>query len=252
MVNDLALKVAVITGGSKGIGLATAKLFAEHGARVVITGRDRQALQQASETISGEVSWIQSDATSVGALEALYREVAKRYGKIDVLFANAGVGDTAAALEGITEDYFDNFVALNYKSVFFTVQKSVSYLADKASVILNASIAAFWGTEGNSVYASAKAAVANLAQSFAADLVSRGIRVNAISPGLIETPLSQRLTQGGHYEALCRIIPLGNRFGRPEEIASVVIFLASSASSYMTGQNLIVDGGLTSIFRVDQ
>jgi NAD(P)-dependent dehydrogenase (short-subunit alcohol dehydrogenase family) len=249
MLNEFALKVAVITGGSKGIGLATARLLAEHGARVVITGRDREALKRVSETISGEVSWVQSDATSVCALEELYAEVQRKYEKIDILFANAGVGDTAA-LRDITETYFDNLVALNYKSAFFTVQKSVAYLADKASVILNASIAAFLGAETNSVYASAKAAVVNLAQSFAADLVGRGIRVNAISPGFIETPLSLSLNKGDQYEKVCQIIPLGNRFGRPEEIASVVMFLASSASSYMTGQNLVVDGGLTSIYSI--
>ena len=181
-MGKLTNKVAVITGGSKGIGLETAKLFAQEGAKVVITGRDRDSLEKAKVSIPFEVLAVQGDVANLSDIDRLYSETADKYGKIDILFVNAGIAERVFVGE-VSEEVFDRISNVNYKGAYFTVQKSLPYLNDKASIVLNASIAALVGIDHHTVYSSTKAAVIQLAKTFSADLVSRGIRVNAISPG---------------------------------------------------------------------
>lgn len=238
-------KVVVVTGGSKGIGLATARAFANQGAKVVITGRTRSELAIAKEVISADVLCIQGDIANLKDLDHLFSKVNQTWGNIDVLFANAGVAERAW-IGDVTEEIFDRIVNINYKGTYFTVQKAVPYLNQGASVILNASIAALLAMDHHSIYSSTKAAVIQLAKTFAADLISRSIRVNCISPGYIKTPIWDQWLKDNpeKYRALCDDVPFEHRFGNAEEIANVVLFLASNASSYMTAQNLVVDGGL--------
>lgn len=249
-MEQLKNKVAVITGGSKGIGLATAQMFANEGAKVVITGRDVSSLNKAKENISGEILAIPCDTKNISEIEQSFRKINKHYGKIDVLFVNAGISQQAG-LNEVTEEIFDRMDNINYKGAYFTVQKSVPYLNDGASIILNASVAALIGVENHSVYASTKAAVVQLARSFATELAARNIRVNAISPGYIKTPIWGDFIddKSDSYKLLCDRVPLGRRFGSAEEIASVVLFLASDAASYITAQNIVIDGGLSAVIR---
>ncbi len=244
----LKSKVAVITGGSKGIGLATAQLFAKEGAKVVITGRDPQFLEKAKTLIHGDVMTVQGDVKNLTDTKQLFAKVFNEYGKIDVLFVNAGIAERVIVNDA-TEEIFDRISDINYKGAFFTVQNAVPYLNEHASVILNASIAALVGLDYHSIYSSTKAAVIQLVKNFAADLVTRNIRVNAISPGYIKTPIWDQWLENNpdKYNALCNDVPLGHRFGSAEEIANVVLFLASAASSYITAQNIVVDGGLTTL-----
>lgn len=245
---QLKNKVAVITGGSKGIGLATAKLFSEQGAKVVITARDLKELSKAQKLLSGQSLCIQGDIANLKDLDHLFSETYLKFGKIDVLFANAGVAERVW-IGDVTEEVFDRITSIDYKGTYFTVQKAVPYLNDKASIILNSSIAALLAMDHHSIYSSAKAAVIQMAKTFAADLLSRKIRVNCISPGYIKTPIwNQWLKENPEkYRSLCMDVPFEQRFGTPEEIANVALFLASDASSYMTAQNLVVDGGLTDL-----
>jgi NAD(P)-dependent dehydrogenase (short-subunit alcohol dehydrogenase family) len=240
-------KVAVITGGSSGIGLATAKLFQEVGARVAISGRDQKALDAAVKELGAGIVAVRSDVSKLSDLDALFDTVAKRLGRIDVLFANAGIAKFAP-LRDISEDAYDETFDINVKGVFFTIQKAIPFLNDNASVILNTSFLNQAGIPTTSVYAASKAAVRSLARSISSELANRGIRVNVVSPGPISTPLYGKL--GLPQEAVDAFaanivsqVPL-KRFGRPEEVAQTALFLASSASSYVTGVELNVDGGL--------
>ncbi|MCX7124067.1 MAG: glucose 1-dehydrogenase [Gammaproteobacteria bacterium] len=242
-------KVAIVIGGSKGIGLASAQLFASEGAKVVITGRDLEVLNQAKDLIQGNVMAVQGDISCLGHLEELYEKTYKEYGYVDILFSNAGIVHPAW-LKDVTEEIFDELISVNYKGTFFAVQKGIPYFNKGASIILNASIAGLFGIDKDSVYSTTKAAVIQMAKNFAADLVALNIRVNSISPGFIKTPLTDKWleAQPEKYHAFRKKIPLGQRVASADEIAKVVLFLASGDSSYVTGQNLVVDGGLSTLF----
>ena len=243
-------KVALITGGNSGIGLATAKQFVNEGAYVFITGRREAELASAKKQIGKNVTAIQGDVSNLDDLDRLFAQIRKEKGKIDVVFANAGVA-RYAPLGAITEDFFDSIFDINVKGVLFTVQKSLPLLRDGGSIILNASIVATKGLSSNSVYSATKAAVRSFARTWTTDLKDRRIRVNAISPGPIDTPgLSELLASSETGEQRKKMIsttvPLG-RFGRPEEIAKAVVFLASDDASYITGIELFVDGGFAQV-----
>ena len=236
---------AVITGGNSGIGLATAKEFSEQGARVVITGRDQRTLDAAAREIGGDVLAVRSDASSLAEIDELFAAVQEKFGQIDVLFVNAGVGKFAP-VEAVTEELFDGIMDIN-----FTIQKALPLLNDNASIILNTSINAHIGMPNSSVYAASKAALITLARTLSAELVGRGIRVNAISPGPVTTPIFGRLgLPPEELEETAKNIqaqvPM-KRFGRPEEIAKTVLFLASADSSFLLGTEIIADGGMSQL-----
>jgi NAD(P)-dependent dehydrogenase (short-subunit alcohol dehydrogenase family) len=243
-------KVAVITGGNSGIGFATAKRFADEGAHVFITGRRQTELEAAAKKIGKNVTAVQGDVSNLADVDRLYDTVRKQTDHIDIVFANAGGGEFAPLGE-ITEEHFDKTFNINVKGVLFTVQKALPLLVDGGSIILNASIAASKGMEAFSVYSATKAAVRSFARSWTNDLKNRKIRVNAISPGPIETPAVDGL--GGDEEQARQIkanliagVPMG-RMGSPDEIAKVAVFLASDDSSFITGIELFVDGGMAQV-----
>ncbi len=246
----LSGKIAVITGANSGMGLATAKKFVKEGAHVVITGRREKELKEAAELIGKNVTTVTSDVSRLEDLDRLYSIVREKHGHIDILFANAGLGQVTP-LGSVTEATFDKTFDVNVKGLFFTVQKALPLLKDGASIILNASIAASTGLEGFSVYSASKAAVRSFARSWTSDLKARKIRVNSLSPGPIETPIFGKmgLTQEQAEQFGANIVsqvPLG-RIGKPEEIAATVVFLASDESSFITGVDLSVDGGLAQV-----
>jgi len=248
-MNRLKDKVAVITGGSAGIGFATAKRFVQEGAYVVITGRRIERLEQAVAELGDQASFVQCDTADLVQLDALYQTVGQKYSKIDVLVVNAGVVERVPVSE-VTEQHFDWTSDINFKGAFFATQKALPLLSDNASVIFIASVAGVRGFKNISIYSATKAAVIELAKSFAADHVGSSKRFNVISPGYIETELTQGVKDDKpQYDAVCANVPLGHRFGRPEEIANVALFLASDASTYMTGQNLEVDGGMVAVLQ---
>jgi len=240
-------KIAVITGGGSGIGLASAKLFAQEGATVVIVGRTWEPLEKAAADIGTSAVPIVADVSDLEALDALYAEVGERFGRIDVIFANAGINNLAP-FEAVTVEDFDQQFGANVRGLFFTVQKALPLLSEGASVILNASVAHKRGSPLHSVYAATKAAARSFARSWTTDLKDRKIRVNSLSPGLIETPIFGKLgvpveaIEAG-MPAMLAQMPMG-RVGRPEEAATVALFLASDDSSFVTGIDLPVDGGL--------
>jgi NAD(P)-dependent dehydrogenase (short-subunit alcohol dehydrogenase family) len=243
-------KVALITGGNSGIGLATAKQFVNEGAYVFITGRREAELAAAKKQIEKNVTAIQGDVSNLDDLDRLFAQIRKEKGRIDIVFANAGVA-RYAPLGTITEDFFDSIFDINVKGVLFTVQKALPLLRDGGSIILNASIVGSKGLSSNSVYSATKAAVRSFARTWTTDLKDRSIRVNAISPGPIDTPgLSELLASSETGEQrkkmISNTVPLG-RFGKPEEIAKAVVFLASDDASYITGIELFVDGGFAQI-----
>jgi len=243
-------KVALITGGNSGIGLATAKQFVNEGAYVFITGRREAELAAAKKQIGKNVTAIQGDVSNLDDLDRLFAQIKKERGKIDIVFANAGVA-RYAPIGTITEDFFDSIFDINVKGVLFTVQKALPLLRDGGAIILNASIVGSKGLSSNSVYSATKAAVRSFARTWTTDLKDRRIRVNAISPGPIDTPgLSELLASSETGEQrkkmISNTVPLG-RFGAPEEIAKAVVFLASDDASYITGIELFVDGGFAQV-----
>ncbi len=243
-------KVVVITGGTSGIGLATAKALAQEGAAVYITGRRQETLDKALAQIEGDVTGVQGDASSLADLDRLYDVVQQRHSQIDVVFANAGGGDFAP-LGAITEQHYQEIFDTNVKGVLFTVQKALPVLRDGASIILTSSTTGTAGTANFSVYSASKAAVRNFARSWILDLKDRGIRVNALSPGVTDTAGVDELFGGGDQAAAAKNAFIANtpagRIGQPEETAQAVLFLASDASSYINGVELFVDGGLNQI-----
>jgi NAD(P)-dependent dehydrogenase (short-subunit alcohol dehydrogenase family) len=246
----LAGKVALITGGNSGIGLATAKRFVEEGAYVFITARRESELAAAAREIGKNVNAVQGDVSKLADLDRLFAQIKNEKGKLDIVFANAGVAKFASLGE-ITEDLYDWTFDINVKGVLFTVQKALPLLPDGASIILNASIVASKGLPMNSVYSATKAALRSFARSWTSDLKSRRIRVNAISPGVIETPglaslLASAAPDANDDSLTMNKIPLG-RAGTPDEIAKAVVFLASDDSSYVTGVELFVDGGFAQV-----
>lgn len=249
-MSKLEGKVAVITGGSSGIGLATAQQFASEGAKVFITGRRQNELDAAVKAIGKNAVGIQGDVSNLNDLDQLFATVKQQAGHIDVLFANAGGGEFLS-LGSITEEHFDKTFSTNVKGLLFTVQKALALFQDGGSIILNASVAGSKGIEAFSVYSATKAAVRSFARSWTVDLKGRKIRVNTISPGPIETPILNGLAStqeelGALKTSLASGVPLG-RMGQPEEIAKAALFLASDDSSYITGIELFVDGGMAQI-----
>jgi NAD(P)-dependent dehydrogenase (short-subunit alcohol dehydrogenase family) len=243
-------KVALITGGNSGIGLATAKQFTNEGAYVFVTGRRDSELAAAVKEIGRNVTGVQGDVSNLGDLDRLFAQVKREKGTLDVVFANAGVA-TYAPFGKITEEHYDSIFNINVKGLLFTVQKALPLLPDGASIILNASIVASKGLTANSVYSATKAAVRSFARTWTTDLKDRRIRVNAVSPGPIDTPgLNNLVASAGagdqRLKALANGIPLG-RLGTPDEIAKAVVFLASDDSSYITGTELFVDGGMAQV-----
>ncbi|HWL19095.1 MAG TPA: glucose 1-dehydrogenase [Bradyrhizobium sp.] len=237
-------KVAVITGGTTGIGFAAAKLFVEEGAYVFITGRRQKELDEAVKTIGDNVTGVQGDVSKLADLDRLYETVKAEGRRIDVVFANAGFGEFAA-LGSITEEHFDKLFNINVKGVLFTVQKALPLLNDGGSIILTGSVASIKGTPAFWVYGATKAAIRNFVRAWTIELKDRRIRSNVLSPGPTETPLVDRQAP----EAIARIvstIPMG-RMGSPEEIAKAALFLASDDSSFVTGIELFVDGGRAQI-----
>jgi len=250
MSKNLEGKVAVITGGNSGIGLATARRFVAEGAHVFITGRRQAELDEAVRQVGKHVTGVQGDVSNLADLDRLFATVKQQQGRLDVLFANAGV-PALTPLGSITEEHFDKVFNINVKGLLFTVQKALPLFADGGSIILNGSIAASKGTEASSVYSATKAAVRSFARCWTTDLRHRKIRVNTISPGPIETPIFHKagLTREQVDEAkesLVAAVPLG-RIGTPDEVANAAVFLASDDSSYVTGIELFVDGGMAQV-----
>ncbi|KOX01811.1 MULTISPECIES: SDR family oxidoreductase [unclassified Streptomyces] len=243
-------KTALVTGATTGIGLATARRFAAEGAHVFITGRRQEVLDAAVAEIGANATGVRSDVSDLADLDRLYAAVAAQGRGIDVLFANAGGGEFAT-LEQVTEQHFDSTFDTNVKGTLFTVQKALPLLNDGASVILTGSTAATTGTEAFGVYAASKAAIRSFARTWANELKGRAIRVNTLVPGPIDTPgitgLAPDTEQAGHLRnSLASQVPLG-RMGRPDEAASAALFLASDQSSFVTGAELFVDGGLNQV-----
>lgn len=249
MNNPLSGKVALVTGGTTGIGLAAAKELIAQGAKVFITGRRPQELDKAVALLGSAATGIRADVSKLSDLDAMYAQIAKSVGHFDILVANAGGGDLSP-LGAITEEHFDTIFATNVRGLVFTVQKALPLLVDNASVILTGSTVSVKGTAGFSVYSASKAAVRNFARSWALDLKDRGIRVNVVSPGPIRTPGLEGLvaeeSRQGLYDALTAQVPLG-RLGEPKEVGTVVAFLASDAASFINAAELFVDGGLAQI-----
>jgi len=235
-------KRAVITGGTTGIGWATAKLFHEHGASVIVTGQNEATLEAARASLPTEVVVLHSDARSLTAIEALADEVRRRWDGLDILFLNAGTG-RAAPFDAVDETLFDELVSLNLKGPYFTLQRLRPLLRPGASVVFNSSVAAHWRVPPTSVYSATKAAVSALVRTLAPELAHQDVRVNAVCPGVIETPIFGKL--GLPPEVLRGIIDkLVARAGTPDELAKAVLFLASEDASYVIGEELIVDGGM--------
>lgn len=241
-------KIALITGGNSGIGLATARLFREHGARVAITGRDPASLRQAQEILGDDALVLQSEAGQLDHIERAMAAIRERFGRLDIVVANAAVA-LPTPFDQVTEAQFDEINAINYKGVFFTIQKALPLLAKGGSVIVTTSISNQAGAPNFSVYAAGKAALRSLVQSLSLELIERGIRVNAISPGPIDTPgfgrwdIPQEAVQAIREEFVRR--SPSKRFGRPEEVAQVALFLASADASYVVGAEIVVDGGFS-------
>jgi NAD(P)-dependent dehydrogenase (short-subunit alcohol dehydrogenase family) len=248
MAQKLAGKIALVTGGSEGIGLATAQQYVAEGAYVYITGRRQEKLDAAVKTIGSNVTAVQADASKLDDLDRLFAQIKQEKGRLDVVFANAGGGEFAL-LGSITEEHFDKTFNTNVKGLLFTVQGALPLIPDGGAVILNASIVSIKGMASFSVYSATKAAVRSFARSWTLELKERKIRVNVISPGPIETPAITVLSGGNpdpFLQQMAAGVPLG-RVGQPEEIAKVAVFLASDDASYVAGVELFVDGGYAQV-----
>ena len=240
-------KVAVITGGNSGIGLATAHELAANGARVVIAGRDQKTLDEAVQAIGENAFGVKTDVTSLSDLENLFTQTNTKFGKVDILFVNAGIAKFAP-LEQSDEALFDEIVKINFKGSYFTVKNALPHLNDNASIIFTTTVAAKKGFAGASVYGATKAALHALTKIFAAELVGRKIRVNAVSPGPIDTPIFDRMgipdeAREETKQGIAAQVPM-KRMGTVEEVAKTVAFLASDDSTYITGVEIDVDGGM--------
>lgn len=249
MSKPLSDKIALVTGGSTGIGLASAQELAAQGAKVYITGRRQEELDAAIALIGSSAKGIRADVSRLDDLDKVYAQIAEESGRLDILFANAGGGDMLP-LGAITEEHFDRIFGTNVRGVLFTVQKSLPLLSAGSSIILTASTVSVKGTANFSVYSASKAAVRNFARSWALDLQGRGIRVNVVSPGPVKTPglgaLVAEKHRQGLFDALAAQVPLG-RIGEPVEVGKAVAFLASDAASFINAIELFVDGGMAQI-----
>ena len=247
-MNKLEGRIALITGGNSGIGLATAKRFVSEGAYVFITGRREKELAAAVKEIGNNITAVQGDVSNLADLDRLFDRIKREKNRLDIVFANAGFA-RQADLGQITEELYDTTFNINVKGVVFTVQKALPLMPDGASIILNASIVASKGLPANSVYSATKAALRSFARTWTTDLKHRRIRVNAVSPGVIDTPgLAELIASGGAGKERLGLnaVPLG-RMGTPDEIAKAAVFLASDDSSYVTGAELFVDGGFAQV-----
>ena len=250
-MSKLQGKIALVTGGNSGIGLATAKLLASEGAQVIITGRRKDELDKAVADIGHKAVGVQGDVSKLADLDRLYAEVKQKFGRLDVLFANAGVA-FLAPVEQVTEEHFDKHFNINVKGLFFSVQKALPLMTNGGSIVLTSSVVNTKGMGNFSIYSATKAAVRSFARTLTAELVQKKIRVNVVSPGPIETPIfektglpKEQLEEFG--ASVAKTVPMG-RFGKPEEIAKAVLFLASQDdSSYITGVDLYVDGGMVAV-----
>lgn len=240
-------KVIVITGGNSGMGKAMAEKFDQEGGRVVLFGRDKKKLDITQKSLNNALA-VQGDVCKIADLDRLYHETLAAFGKIDVLIVNAGVAALRHVAD-VDEAFFDEMVNTNFKGAYFTVQRAVPHFNAAASVILISSMACHFGWHAHSVYSATKAAVSMMARNFAADLLAKGIRVNAISPGYTKTPIfDAAISADPHYvEQVSKNIPMG-RFAQPEEIAAAAVFLASPQAGYITGVDLVIDGGMTAFF----
>jgi NAD(P)-dependent dehydrogenase (short-subunit alcohol dehydrogenase family) len=249
-VGKLEAKIALITGGNSGIGLATAKRFVNEGAYVFITGRREAELAAAAKEIGRNITSVRGDISKLDDLDRLFAQIKREKGRLDVVFANAGVAKYAP-FGSITEEFYESIFNINVKGLLFTVQKALPLLPDGSSIILNASVVGSKGLPANSVYSATKAAARSFARSWTTDLKDRRIRVNAVSPGSIDTPGLRELwasseTGQQRKKMISNSVPLG-RFGTPDEIAKAVVFLASEDSSYIAGTELFVDGGFAQV-----
>lgn len=250
MAGRLDGKVAIVTGGSSGIGLATAKRFVAEGATVYITGRKQESLDAAVRSIGGNITAVRADSGSVADLDRLFSTIKSKSGKLDVLFVNAGIA-AFVPLQAVTEEHYDSIVNTNLKGVIFTVKQALSLLPEGASVIINSSVAGFRGLPNFSVYSPTKAAVRQLARSWVLDLKDQKIRINVVSPGMIDTPgidglVPDAATAAGMKAHVGSQNPLG-RIGRPEDVASAALFLASDDAAYINGIDITVDGGAAQV-----
>ncbi|ECA0044130.1 MULTISPECIES: SDR family NAD(P)-dependent oxidoreductase [Enterobacteriaceae] len=249
MSKPLSDKIALVTGGSTGIGLASAQELAAQGAKVYITGRRQQELDAAIALIGSSAKGIRADVSRLDDLDKVYAQIAEESGRLDILFANAGGGDMLP-LGAITEEHFDRIFGTNVRGVVFTVQKALPLLGAGSSIILTGSTVSVKGTANFSVYSASKAAVRNFARSWALDLQGQGIRVNVVSPGPVKTPglggLVAEKERQGLFDALAAQVPLG-RIGEPAEVGKAVAFLASDAASFINAIELFVDGGMAQI-----
>jgi NAD(P)-dependent dehydrogenase (short-subunit alcohol dehydrogenase family) len=250
MSNKLEGKIALVTGGTSGIGLATAKRFIAEGATVVITGRRKEVLDAAVKELGPKASGVQADAGKLADLDKLFAQIKQQHGRLDVLFVNAGGGEFAT-IDQVTEEHFDKTFATNVKGVVFTVQKALPLMSKGATIVLNASIVSVKGMPAFGVYSATKAAVRSFARTWTNELKDRQIRVNVVSPGPIDTPgvdgLASNAEEAKQIKAgLTSQVPLG-RMGQPDEIAKAVVFLASEDSSYVAGVELFVDGGMVQV-----
>lgn len=242
----LANKIALVTGGNSGIGLATAKLYKEQGAQVIITARSNETFEKAKKEFGAHFDVVQTDVSKLDDLDRLYAHIKAKYGRLDTLFANAGVALFGGTQE-VTEAFFDNQFNTNVKGLFFTVQKALPLLAKGSTVVLNASVVGNKGFVGSSVYSATKAAVRNFARTWTAEIPVSQVRFNVLSPGPIDTPIFEKLgLQDEHKAGMIATNP-SKRFGRPEEMANVALFLASSDSSYVAGAEIGADGGFGQI-----
>ena len=247
-MRSLEGRTAVITGGNSGIGLATAKEFRQLGARVIILGRNADSVAEAVETVGGETLGVRADVSRVADLDRAFAEIREKVGRVDILFANAGIGRFLPVSE-TTEEMFDEITDTNFKGVFFTIHRALPLIPDGGSIVLTSTVAVHFGMPGASIYAAGKAALNSLAKTLAIELADRRIRINVISPGPISTPIFGKM--GMDKETLDQVaagilagVPL-KRFGTSEEIAKSVAFLASDEAAFITGQELVADGGMS-------